>query len=51
MAVSCSRFWTKADKPLGFLAEPGEEGGQAVVIRVARLTLRLEATAWLEGRP
>ena len=48
--VSFDRLWTAPDRLFGLLLLPAEDGGQAVTIRVGRLTARIEVDVWRQKR-
>jgi hypothetical protein len=41
-AVFCDRFWTKRDRMFGILLCPGDNGGQSLVLRVGKVSVRVE---------
>jgi hypothetical protein len=48
--VSFDRLWTAPDRLFGLLLLPGDAGGQAVTVRVGRLTARIEVDLWRQKR-
>ena len=44
--VSLRRLWTPPGRLFGLLLLPADNGGQAVTVRVGRLTVRFEVDVW-----
>jgi hypothetical protein len=40
------RLWTTPDRLFGLLLLPADDGGQAVTVRVGKLTARIEVDVW-----